>query len=145
MLGGGAEGPRLEEMAEHERAHLARFQALLPRYRARPSLLLPLWSAAGYALGAASALAGREAAYAVTEAVEDVISEHYNDQIRELRESGHADEAELRSVFAAFRDDELAHLELAVRNGAHAAPFYTALSQTVKAGCRAAIYVAERV
>ena len=38
----------------------------------------------GYALGAGSALLGREAAMACTVAVEAVITEHYNDQIRAL-------------------------------------------------------------
>lgn len=118
----------------------------LPQYRARPSALLPLWSGAAYALGAGSALLGREAAYAVTEAVEDVITTHYNDQLRELgSEAGLADEAELRAVFRAFRDDEQAHLDVAVERDAHKAPFYSGISFVVKAGCRAAIWVCKRV
>ena len=103
---------------------------------------------AAYALGAASALLGKEAAYAVTEAVEEVITGHYNDQLRTLaewREGGQGDEAELRAVFRKFRDEEQEHLEEAVRRDAHKAPFYTTLSATVKAGCTAAIAVAKRV
>lgn len=118
----------------------------MPQYRARPSALLPLWSGAAYALGAGSALLGREAAYAVTEAVEDVITAHYNDQLRELgSEAELAHEAELRAVFRAFRDDEQAHLDTAVERNAHDAPFYAGLSFAVKAGCRAAIWVSKRV
>ena len=117
----------------------------LPQYRARPSALLPLWSGAAYALGAGSALLGCEAAYAVTEAVEDVITSHYNDQLRQLGEAELADEAELRAVFRAFRDDEQAHLDAAVERDAHKAPFYAGISFAVKAGCRAAIWVCSRV
>ena len=68
-------------MAEHERVHLSAFRTLVPEFRARPSALLPLWGAAGWALGFASALAGRETAYAVTVAVETAITEHYDDQV----------------------------------------------------------------
>jgi ubiquinone biosynthesis monooxygenase Coq7 len=117
----------------------------LPQYRARPSALLPLWSGAAYALGACSGLLGREAAYAVTEAVEDVITAHYNDQLRELATDDLASEAELRAVFRAFRDDEQAHLEAAVARDAHQAPFYSALSLVVKTGCRGAIWLCKRV
>lgn len=44
----------------------------LPKYRVRPTALLPLWDVAGYALGVGSALMGKETAYAVTVAVETV-------------------------------------------------------------------------
>ena len=166
VLGRTAEAPLLVEMAEHERAHLERFQRLvrlgghaaiyaqslmparsqLPQYRARPSALLPLWAGAAYALGAGSALLGREAAYAVTEAVEDIITAHYNDQLRELSSDAHlTEEVELRAVFRAFRDEEQAHLDAAVERDAHKAPFYSALSFVVKRGCRAAIWVCKRV
>jgi len=117
----------------------------LPVYRTRPSALLPFWSGAAYTLGACSALLGREAAYAVTEAVEDVITAHYNDQLRDLAEQGLVDEQELRTVFRTFRDEEQEHLEEAVRRDAHQAPGYKVLSTVVKAGCKTAIWVAKKV
>ena len=107
---------------------------------------MPLWSGAAYALGAGSALLGREAAYAVTEAVEDVITAHYNDQLRELSSDADlTEEAELRAVFRAFRDEEQAHLEAAVERDAHKAPFYSCLSFVVKTGCRAAIWMCKLI
>jgi ubiquinone biosynthesis monooxygenase Coq7 len=146
VLGRSAEGPMLAEMAAHERAHLEAFQRLLPQYRARPSLLLPVWSAAAYALGAGSGLLGREAAYAVTEAVEEVITGHYEDQLRDLASlETLAGESELRATFKAFRDDEQSHLDVAVERGAHSAPAYTVLSTVVKAGCKGAIWLAQRL
>jgi ubiquinone biosynthesis monooxygenase Coq7 len=81
-------------MWDEEKAHLAKFNELIPKYRARPSALLPLWNVAGFALGknriwknvlklmcylgAGTALLGKEAAMACTVAVESVIGEHYN-------------------------------------------------------------------
>ncbi len=41
----------------------------------------------GYALGAATALMGKEAAMACTVAVEATITEHYNSQIRDLTQA----------------------------------------------------------
>ncbi len=65
-------------MWDQEKEHLKEFEKLIPKYRVRPTLLLPLWDIAGFALGAGTALLGKEAAMACTVAVEDVISEHYN-------------------------------------------------------------------
>lgn len=80
-------------MWDEEKAHLAKFNELIPKYKARPSALLPVWNLAGFALGkmdnffstkltgvlgAGTALLGKEAAMACTVAVESVISDHYN-------------------------------------------------------------------
>ena len=76
----------VKHMWEQEKHHLATFEEYMTRYRARPTALLPVWHVAGYALGAGTALLGKEAAMACTVAVEASITEHYNDQIRELLE-----------------------------------------------------------
>ena len=64
----------------------AKFDELLPKYRVRPTALIPLWNIAGYALGMGTALMGKEAAMACTVAVEDSIGTHYSDQLRSLLE-----------------------------------------------------------
>jgi ubiquinone biosynthesis monooxygenase Coq7 len=51
VLGGTATGATIKHMWEQEKAHLREFERLIPKYRARPSLLLPFWNVAGYALG----------------------------------------------------------------------------------------------
>ena len=58
--------PVIRRMAEQEQRHLAAFDKLLPERRVRPTALHPLWHAAGYALGAATALLGERAAMACT-------------------------------------------------------------------------------
>ena len=132
---------QLEEMEGHEAVHLARFEQLLNERRVRPTLLAPLWRAAGYALGAGTALLGERAAHACTEAVETVIGGHYAEQVEEVRDR----EPELALELARFRDEELEHLDTAVAEGAREAPGYRVLSTVIRAGCRAAIKISEKV
>ncbi len=131
----------IEEMETGEAEHLKTFDALLGERRVRPSLLSPFWNAAGFGLGAATALMGEKAAMACTEAVEDVIEKHYAAQARELD----ADEPTLAAVIRRFRDDELGHKRAAVQAGAHETPGYRVLSAAIRAGCRAAIKIAEKI
>jgi len=131
----------LQEMEGHEAEHLAALDRALVARRVRPSLLTPLWRTAGFALGAATALIGEKAAHACTEAVETVIEEHYAGQIAELADR----EPDLAAELSRFRDDELAHRDRAVEEGAREAPAYPLLSALIRAGCRAAIKVSERI
>ncbi|MFZ5670843.1 MAG: demethoxyubiquinone hydroxylase family protein [Pseudomonadota bacterium] len=132
---------QLEEMEGHEAVHLARFDALLNERRVRPTLMAPLWRAAGFALGAGTALLGDKAAHACTEAVETVIEAHYAGQVAELADR----EPELAAELARFRDEELAHRDLAVEEGAREAPAYPLLAAVIRAGCKAAIRISEKV
>ncbi len=141
VLGRGPDGPVLKEMAATEQEHLDTFNKLMVERRVRPTLLTPLWHAAGFALGAGTALMGREAAMACTVAVEEVIEEHYANQAAQLDE----DEGELRDTIKKFRDEELEHKETALAQGAEQAPAYPALSAAVKTGSRLAIWLSERI
>jgi ubiquinone biosynthesis monooxygenase Coq7 len=130
---------QLADMEAHEQAHLARFDTLLSERQVRPTLLAPVWRAAGFALGAGTALMGEKAAHACTEAVETVIGGHYAEQVEEVRDR----EPALAAQFAQFRDEELEHLDTAVAEGAREAPGYRVLSAVIQAGCRAAIKITE--
>jgi 3-demethoxyubiquinol 3-hydroxylase len=132
---------QLAEMEVHEARHLARFDALITEHRVRPTAMAPLWRLAGFALGAGTALMGEKAAHACTEAVETVIEEHYADQIAELADR----DPELAGELAAFRDEELAHRDLALAEGAREAPAYPLLAAVIRAGCRAAIRISEKI
>lgn len=133
---------QLETMAAEEQSHLDAFDRMLTAGHVRPTALSPVWNAAGFALGAATALLGEKAAHACTEAVESVIEEHYGDQVAELETAG---EPELAATFAKFRDEEVAHKDLAAAEGAKDAPGYPLLSAVIRAGCRLAIRVSEKV
>ena len=45
-------GPTLHHMWEQEKGHRKKFEELLPKYRVRPTILVPLWNVAGFVLGA---------------------------------------------------------------------------------------------
>ena len=139
----GPQSPEIRAMAEQEAAHLAKFDALVARRRTRPTALQPFWAAAGYALGAATALLGPEAAMACTAAVEEEIDRHYTRQLDELEQAG--DDPELAGMIAEFRGDERAHRDAALAAGAERAPGYPLLSAAIRLGCRAAIRLAERI
>jgi ubiquinone biosynthesis monooxygenase Coq7 len=131
----------MAEMKAGEQVHKARFDALLTEHRVRPTALLPLWSLAATGLGTVTALMGEKAAHACTEAVESVIEQHYADQIAELKDRHPALAAEL----AQFREEELAHHDHAIEHGSREAPAWRLLSTVIKAGCKVAIKVSERV
>ena len=74
----------IQHMMEQEQEHLDTFDTLLNHYKVRPSLLDPLWGAAGFLLGAATATLGPKAAMACTIAVEEVIGTHYDRRVQDL-------------------------------------------------------------
>ena len=141
VLGRRRGAAAIRHMAAQEQAHLETFDRVLVERRVRPTLLSPLWSVAGYALGAGTALMGEKAAMACTVAVEEVIDEHYARQADALGE----DEKDLRQVIAKARRDELDHRDAALERGAREAPGYEAMSAAIKAGSRLAIWLSERV
>jgi ubiquinone biosynthesis monooxygenase Coq7 len=129
-------------MQAQERQHLDRLAALLVQRRVRPTALLPLWHAAGFALGAMTAALGERAAMACTVAVEDAIEAHYASQIAALDDDT---EHELRTTLEELRDDELQHRDIGLQHGAEQAPGYRLLSEAIKRGCRIAIRLSERI
>lgn len=130
----------VSHMAAQEQSHLDTFDRLINERQVRPTIFSPLWHVGGFMLGAASALLGEKAAMACTEAVEEVIDEHYAAQEAVLGE----DEADLRATIAAFRADEIAHRDEARAHGAENAPGYPVLKEAVKAVTRTAIWLSER-
>lgn len=133
----------LEHMAKDEQVHLDAFNKVVTERRVRPTAMGPLWGAAGYAMGVATALMGEKAAHACTAAVEEVIDEHYRAQVKELDTSG--SEGELRDMVERFRAEEVAHKEKAIAEGAEETPGYPVLSGAIKAACRLAIRVSEKI
>ena len=132
---------QLAEMEGHEAVHLARFDQLLNEHQVRHTVMTPLWRAAAFTLGAGTALLGEKAAHACTEAVENVIEQHYASQIAELE----GRDPELAAELSKFRDEELAHRDHAVEEGAREAPGYPILSAVIRAGCKAAIKISEKL
>ena len=118
-------------------------ERLVRERRVRPSALLPVWRAAGFALGLVTGLMGKASAMAATVAVETSISAHYNDQVRQLllraepvqpqqplqqplqplqQQQRASEDAELLRIFSKHRDEEVEHHDAALSHGAAAAP-----------------------
>lgn len=91
VLGNTPVGPTLQHMWEQEKKHRNEFERLIQEYRVRPTVMMPIWNVAGFVLGAGTALLGEKAAMACTVAVETVIVEHYNDQLRRIMENPNVD------------------------------------------------------
>ncbi|CAI5759931.1 unnamed protein product [Candida verbasci] len=162
--------PVLKHMWDQEIHHHNTFNRLQVEKRVRPSLLTPLWKLGAIGMGMGTALISKEAAMACTVAVETVIGNHYNQQLRILmnqynvdlinKETGEKVEkddlesvklntspelAELKNNISTFRDEELEHLDTAIEHDAEKAVPYILLTEGIKLICKGAIWSAERV
>ncbi|TQS36828.1 hypothetical protein Golomagni_02712 [Golovinomyces magnicellulatus] len=147
--------PLIKHMHDQENGHFQIFNKLLAKHRVRPTIMYPIWTLAATALGWGTAVMGREAAMACTEAIETEIGSHYNSQVRELlgiatalKSQGEELGLELENLIETIRrvrDEELEHLDHAVENDAHKAVPHDLLTGAIRAGCRGAIWISERI
>jgi ubiquinone biosynthesis monooxygenase Coq7 len=140
VLGKGPKGDLIRHMTEQEVVHKETFDRLVEERQVRPTALQPLWHVAGWALGAGTALIGERAAMACTVAVETVIDQHYAAQAEELG----PDQAPLKQTIEQFRAEELEHRDIGLANEAELAAGYPVLSNLIKVGAKAAIWLSER-
>ncbi len=133
----------IEHMAKQEQAHLDYFEKEIVRRGVRPTALHPLWHLAGYALGALTARLGPEAAMACTVAVEEVISDHYAEQLAALDKQ--PEEKDLRAAIKKFKAEEEEHRETGRNSHADKAPGYRLLTAVIRTGSKLAIEIAKRV
>jgi ubiquinone biosynthesis monooxygenase Coq7 len=138
---GSAAAHQIARMAAQEQRHLARFDRMMAERHVRPTALQPLWSIAGFALGAASALISEKAAMACTDAVETEIDRHYSEQLAALGDEDPEFAADIRD----FQAEELEHRATAREHGAQEAIAYPLLTGAIRAGCRLAIELSKRI
>ena len=74
----------IEEMKIHEKEHCDFFEKEIKKRNINPTKLLPLWDLLGVGLGFGSTILGKKAAMLCTASVEEVIDEHYQNQINQL-------------------------------------------------------------
>ena len=77
----------IEEMKVHEKEHSDFFEEEIKKRKIKPTKFLPLWDLLGVGLGFGSTLLGKKAAMLCTASVEEVIDEHYLNQIKQLNKS----------------------------------------------------------
>uniref|UniRef100_A0A1L8EH28 5-demethoxyubiquinone hydroxylase, mitochondrial n=1 Tax=Haematobia irritans TaxID=7368 RepID=A0A1L8EH28_HAEIR len=144
VLGNGPMGKTIGHMWEQEKEHRRQFESLINQHRVRPTIMTPIWNVAGFVLGAGTALMGEKAAMACTVAVETVIVEHYNEQLRQIMDSPQPDK-ELLKTITKFRDEEQEHHDTGIDCGAEQAPFYKAMTEVIKLGCKTAIAISKKI
>ncbi len=132
---------KIEEMQIHEREHCDYFEKEIKRRNIKPTKFLPLWDLLGVGLGFGSTLIGKKAAMLCTASVEEVIDQHYQNQINQLKN----DEKELKSKIIKFRDDELQHKNIAYKEGATKKGFYSIMDKIIKTGSKIAIGISEKI
>ena len=108
---------KLEEMKLHEQEHADFFDKEIKKRNIKPTKFLPLWDLLGISLGFGSTILGDKAAMLCTASVEEVIDEHYQNQINKLGD----DEKSLEENF--FRS--YVNLQLMVDTAFDLAPFQT--------------------
>ena len=131
----------IEEMKEHEREHANNFEQEIKKRGIKPTKFLPLWDLLGVGLGFGSTLLGKKAAMLCTASVEEVIDEHYQNQIDQIE----SDEKDLKKKIIKFREDELHHKDIAYEKGASKEGIYSIFDKIVKTGSKIAIRVSEKI
>ena len=131
----------IEKMKSHEKEHLDFFNKEIKKRNIKPTKLLPLWDLLGVSLGFGSAIIGKKATMLCTASVEEVIDEHYQNQINELD----SDEKVLKEKIKKFRDDELHHRDIAYEQGASKKGLYAILDKIIKTGSKVAINISEKI
>jgi len=131
----------IEKMKNHEKEHLDFFNKEIKKRNIKPTKLLPLWDLLGVGLGFSSAIIGKKATMLCTASVEEVIDEHYQNQINELD----SDEKVLKEKIKKFRDDELHHRDIAYEQGASKKGLYSILDKIIKTGSKIAINISEKI
>tara|TARA_B100000989_G_scaffold211056_1_gene160165 strand:+ start:145 stop:678 length:534 start_codon:yes stop_codon:yes gene_type:complete len=132
---------KIEEMKEHEKEHSNYFENEIKKRNIKPTKFLPLWDLLGVGLGFGTTILGKKAAMLCTASVEEVIQDHYANQINELGE----DEKKLKDKIIKFRQDEIDHKDIAYEEGATKKGPYYLLDKIIKTGSKIAINISEKV
>ena len=131
----------IEEMKIHEKEHCEFFETEIKKRKIKPTKFLPLWDLLGVGLGFGSTLLGKKAAMLCTASVEEVIDEHYQNQINQLG----SDEKILKNKIIKFREDELHHKDIAYEKGATKEGMYSIMDKIIKTGSKIAINISEKI
>ena len=132
---------KIEEMKEQEKEHLEYFEKEIQKRKIKPTYLLPLWDVMGVALGFGTAILGKKAAMLCTASVEEVIEDHYQNQLKKLGN----DEMDLKAKIEKFRGEEINHKNIAYESGATNKGLYSIMDKVIRTGSRIAITISEKI
>jgi len=132
---------QIEEMKKQEKEHLEYFEKEIQKRKIKPTYLLPLWDVMGVALGFGTALLGKKAAMLCTASVEEVIEDHYQNQLKKLGD----DEMDLKTKIEKFKEEEVDHKNIAYEAGATNKGLYSVMDKVIRTGSRIAITISEKI
>ena len=132
---------KIEKMKEQEKVHLEYFEKEIQKRKIKPTYLLPLWDVMGVALGFGTALLGKKATMLCTASVEEVIEDHYQNQLKKLGN----DEMDLKTKIEKFKGDEVDHKNMAYESGATNKGLYSIMDKVIRAGSKIAITISEKI
>ena len=132
---------KIEEMKEQEKEHLEYFEKEIQKRKIKPTYLLPVWDLMGVTLGFGTALLGKKAAMLCTASVEEVIEDHYQNQLKKLGN----DEMELKAKIEKFKNDEIGHKNIAYKSGATNKGIYSIMDKIIRTSSRIAITISEKI
>jgi len=131
----------IEEMKEQEKEHLEYFEKEIQKRNMKATYMLPLWDLMGISLGFGTALLGKKAAMLCTASVEEVIENHYENQLSKIGE----DEKDLKTKIEKFKGDEVNHKNTAYESGATKSGLYSIMDKIIRTGSKIAITISEKI
>tara|TARA_Y100000590_G_scaffold45359_1_gene48154 strand:- start:5370 stop:5903 length:534 start_codon:yes stop_codon:yes gene_type:complete len=132
---------KIEEMKEHELKHFEYFEKEIQKRKIKPTYMLPVWDLMGVALGFGTVLLGEKAAMLCTASVEEVIEDHYQNQLKKIGE----DEKELKENIKKFKKDEVNHKNMAYSAGASNKGIYSIMDKLIRTSSKIAITISEKI
>jgi 3-demethoxyubiquinol 3-hydroxylase len=131
---------KLAEASREETDHLAWTLQRINELNDRPSLLNPLWYAGAFAIGyAAGKLGGDRVSLGFVVETEHQVEAHLNSHMEQLPEGDTAS----RAIVAQMKADEMAHAQMAEREGAVALP--APIQGLMRAAAKVMTTVAHRI
>ena len=132
---------KIEEMKKHEKEHLEYFEKEIQKRKIKPTYFLPLWDLMGVTLGFGTALLGKKITMLCTASVEEVIDEHYQNQLKKIGN----DEKDLKKKIKKFQEDEIKHKNIAYESGATNKGLYSIMDKIIRTGSKIAITISEKI
>ena len=132
---------KIEEMKEQEKEHLEYFEKEIQKRKIKPTYLLPLWDIMGGALGFGTVVLGKKATMLCTASVEEVIEDHYQNQLKNLGN----DEMVLKAKIEKFKNDEAEHKNTTYESGATNKGLYSIMDKIIRTGSKIAITISEKI
>ncbi len=142
----------VKHMKEQEDVHFDYFNQEISTQKIRPTAMQPIWKIGGFTLGFLTGILDKRAAMCCTTAVEEVIDEHYQQQLDFIaKEQIFLDKDEQKKLLALkekiekFRNEELEHRDIGYDHHAAELPYFKPLSKAIKLTTKFAIAVSKKI